>query len=92
MRDIKVATAAGESALADIERLRAEFSSSGLYPILIGDAKDRERVFEMSDEGPDPSEILRYSLTIDPAEWSEKKRQLDPELYQTDEGAWPALG
>lgn len=89
VEDIQLTTIPGANALIELERLRGLSSSSGLYPILLGDAEDKSRIFEAMEDGPDPVETLRYSQTIDPVQWLQKQRELEPHFDEMPEGDWP---
>jgi hypothetical protein len=90
LNNIQVISVSGANALAELERFRAGYPSGGLYPILLGDTKDKDRVFEGRQEGFDASDSLNYCQTIEPIRWMEQRRELDPDLYQADDGNWPA--
>lgn len=89
MGDIQFVATTGSKALFELERLRAEFPSRGLYPILLGDEEEKERVTEFAGE-QDPVETIEYSKTIDPIEWLNKKKELEPDFYQDEVGDWPS--
>jgi hypothetical protein len=87
MNNIEFIAVPGERALAELDRIRTQYLTTGIYPILIGDAEDKERMFDAADES-NPSESLQFSQTINPTDWFAKRRELDPEAYQADEGDW----
>src|SRR5947209_7687623 len=90
MSEIKLVTVAGKHALAELDRLRAEYATTGLYPILLGDAEDYSRVRDgIAEEGVDPAATLKDSEAIDPVRWFRERTETDPELYQDEEGEWP---
>jgi len=89
MNNIQTISVAGDIALAELDRLRAEYRSGGLYPILLGDADDKSRILENINEGDGHSEILDYSRKVYPHKWMEDRRRLDPDAYQDEEGTWP---
>jgi Domain of unknown function (DUF4253) len=93
MDRIQSTTVPGQSALAEIERLRREFSRTGLYPILFGDEEDFSRIEEnlefAQQDGADYEELIAASLKIDATQWLKDRVAADPESYGDDIGEWP---
>lgn len=79
----------GKSALVELERHREQYSATGLYPILFGDADDFGRI-NNDLEKFDPAETLAESRLVDAEEWFRQQPLNNPELYQFEEGDWPA--
>jgi hypothetical protein len=80
----------GEKAIEELTRLQLEFTSSGLWPILIGDDEELERVEEgLEDSSESTSKILAASMAINAEKWFADWVSQDPELYQCEDGAWP---
>jgi hypothetical protein len=92
MNNFELITVPGDKALTELNRLRTNFPSSGQYPIILGNSEEMDRVLEFAEEGDDPSEILKFSQTIDAEEWLQKRKELDPDMYSFDEGDWPRQG
>ncbi|XZE21496.1 DUF4253 domain-containing protein [Pirellulaceae bacterium SH449] len=87
MKRIEVA---GEKAIAEMQRLRSEFPDTGLWPILLGDDEELERIEDcLEDSSESPAEILSASNAIDANAWFVARTLEDPELYQCEEGDWP---
>ena len=87
---MKIISVTGEKAIEELNRLQLEFTSSGLWPILIGDDQELERVEEgLEDSSESPNEILAASATIHAEKWFEERTSQDPELYQCEDGDWP---
>ena len=72
MSAIQLLTVAGTDALSELQRLRGQYASTGLYPILFGSAQDHERVEEGRDDVDDATiaAIIEASRAIDPARWA----------------------
>jgi hypothetical protein len=89
MKNIQFIPIPGDQALAELDRLRAQYPSTGLYPILVGDAEDKSRIIEVAtiDEF-DPAETIAHSQSIDAAQWLQNKDQLDQDELPED-GDWP---
>jgi hypothetical protein len=79
----------GKSALAELERLRLQFSSTGLYPILFGDDEDYARIPNSAGNGAQVKAILQESQQIDPSHWFRQKFESDRDSYPADDGDWP---
>jgi Domain of unknown function (DUF4253) len=89
MSEIKVITVAGIDALSELERRRAQFKTTGLYPILLGSADDYSNLLEgMKDDG-NFYDVLRESDTIDAPLWFRKRAEVEHECYQAKMGEWP---
>lgn len=70
MSDLQTVTVPGANALAELERLRAERERTGLYPVLLGNDEEFERVLKSrSYDERDVGEVLAASLEIDPVRW-----------------------
>ncbi len=86
---------AGETVLESLESHRMNFSVTGRYPFLIGDAEELERVkgaAEYNKETPD--EIIERSYNIDLDQWVKARRtELEEFEFNPDEmlGIWPGL-
>lgn len=89
MRDIKLITIPGKNALRELDRLLLEHAKTGLYPILLGDAEDYERIEEGMEDAESVPAILEKSQAIDAARWFREKPDADSELYQAEDGDWP---
>jgi hypothetical protein len=80
----------GENTIEELHRLQREFATSGLWPILLGDDEELERIEEgLEDSSETPNDILVSSNSIVPDEWFVAKTTEDPELYQCEDGDWP---
>ena len=80
---MKIIGVTGEKALEELKRLQIEFTSSGLWPILIGDDEELERIEEgLEDSSESPVEILAASTAINAENWFADRTSQDPELYQ----------
>jgi hypothetical protein len=87
---MKIISVTGEKAIEELNRLQLEFTSSGLWPILIGDDQELERIEEgLEDSSESPDEILAASTAIHAEKWFEERISQDPELYQCEDGDWP---
>ncbi len=89
MNEAQLITVAGKDALAELDRLRGQYSSTGLYPILLGDAEDHERILEGLDKPPNVAATLEQSHRINPACWFREKSAAEPDYHQDEEGEWP---
>jgi hypothetical protein len=89
MSDVQLVKVAGTNALAELDRLRGKYPSTGLYPILLGDLDDHCRILETPNATTDISATLAESRNIDPARWFREKPDADPDLYQPEDGEWP---
>ena len=84
----------GKTALQTLQASRLRFPVTGLYPFLIGDAEELERIEEVG-EGSQPGHqdsIVRESLEIDVGAWISGKREaLAEDGFSTDDllGNWP---
>ena len=87
---MRLVTVSGSHAIAELDRLRGLYQSTGLYPILLGDAEDHTRIMDTLDESADVTATLDESRKIDPVRWFREKPKSEPELYQSEEGEWPA--
>jgi hypothetical protein len=91
MSDIETVVVPGNKALAELDRLRAEYPRTGLYPILFGDQEDFDRAYDELRElhEPSPEAVIEESLKLDPLEWLRKRAEDDREYYEIDQGDWP---
>ncbi|MCO6044027.1 DUF4253 domain-containing protein [Aeoliella sp. ICT_H6.2] len=85
---------AGAQAVELLELKRVCYSSSGMYPFLIGDSDDLTRLQLVGDfENRSPGEIIHSSAAVDLSLWM-ARRQEEEELYDFDPakvlGTWPA--
>ena len=69
MPELSVLKVAGSQALAEVERLRAEFPETGRYPVLLGDDDDVDGIEESLDDDRTTSAILDGSTRIEPRRW-----------------------
>jgi hypothetical protein len=91
VNNVQLVTVPGEHALAELDRLRSLHASTGIYPILLGDAEDKARVYEGAQVDANPAETLARSQTIDATEWLRNHGQLEIQELPED-GDWPAHG
>lgn len=89
MSEIRIINVAGKNALAELDRLREEYPATGLYPILLGDAEDHDRISDGRGEAVDVTLTVAESWKIDPAHWFREKAESQLELDPSEEGAWP---
>jgi hypothetical protein len=84
---IKIICVTGEKAIEELNRLQLEFTSSGLWLILIGDDQDLGCIEEgLEDASESPNEILAASIAIDAEKWYEDRILQYPERYQCEDG------
>lgn len=98
MKNARILTVAGADALAELDRLRAEFPRTGEYPILLGDSEEVEGIEENQedelDADPEGAITLDKSEGIDAAAWLRRARHRDDE-FEVDAdgesvvGEWP---
>lgn len=80
----------GENAIEELERLQHEFSTSGEWPILLGDEEELDRIEEgLADTSETPIEILDASNDVDAESWFADRVLEDPDLYECEDGDWP---
>jgi hypothetical protein len=79
----------GRNALAELERLRVQFPSTGLYPVLVGDDDDFQRIPFRAEGRETVEAILAESRQIDTRAWFRNRFESDPDAYPADEGEWP---
>jgi hypothetical protein len=60
--------------------------------VLLGDREDYGLIEEGREDAGAVEQMLRESDGIAPLEWFRRKTELDPEMYQADEGDWPDSG
>lgn len=89
MSRLETITTAGQDALAELNKLRSRANTTGAYPILFGELDEFERIEEGMEEDFDAQQTLKASESIILPDWFQTKSELEPELYQTDEGDWP---
>lgn len=89
MARFEIVTTAGEEALVELNRLRARAGTTGLYPILFGNAEEFERLEEGMEEDFDAAKTLKESELIILPDWFRSKIESESELYQTEQGDWP---
>lgn len=85
MSPFELVTVPGKNALAELERLRARYPATGLYPILFGDAEDYQLISEGMEDASDASLVLEQSRRIDPLQWLREKLPIEPD----EDGEWP---
>lgn len=90
MKDLQRLTVPGVQAIAALDRLRAEFKTTGLYPILLGGPEDVEIIEDWRSDADDRDEILVASTEIDPVTWLRDRGAEDPETYNIPTGTWPS--
>jgi hypothetical protein len=91
--ELKLVSVPGANAIAEWKRLRAEYPSTGLYPVLLGEREESERIEERADyDGRAVAQILKASEEIDPVAWfrerpedSEEPDDSGPEGGRADE-------
>ena len=86
---MKTVAVDGLHAVSELYRLRSEYPRTGLYPIILGDEEDLERLEEGRYERFDPEAILAESRKLNPARWLARRPKEAPELYDFPEGEWP---
>jgi hypothetical protein len=83
----------GGDAIRVLNEHRSLYASTGLYPFLIGDTEELERVTEAADfNKQEPTVIIRRSSKVDTAEWVRRRRQETEEYgFSAEEllGDWP---
>lgn len=83
----------GADAIRVLEEHRSQYTTTGMYPFLIGDAEALERIQESAEfNEQDPAEIIKASLDVDVKDWIERRRQESEEDgISADEmlGNWP---
>lgn len=80
----------GENAIGELQRMQHEFATSGLWPILLGDEEELERIeVGLEDSSESPTQILDDSKNIDVEKWFMDRTSEDPDLYQCEDGDWP---
>ena len=90
MTEIQCITVAGKDAIKTLERLRREYESTGLYPILFGTTEEFEQIEENREDPFDVDMILKQSYEIDPAGWfREHPEEEFPEISPPEQGEWP---
>jgi hypothetical protein len=77
--------------MAELHRLADQYAATGLYPILLGDNEDYVRVGEGMEEAFEAPAIVQESYGIEPSKWLQKRFELDPDIFQAEEGDWPAV-
>jgi hypothetical protein len=84
---------AGSEAVGILDELRAQYPSTGIYPFMIGEEEDWERVKESVEfRKPDFSEIIRASFDVNLGAWLGERRKEAEEYEFSDEetiGEWP---
>lgn len=91
--DVMTLKIRGDDAIRLLNEHRSRYRSTGLYPFLIGDAEDLERVEEAVDfHEQDAAAIITASLEIEPAQWfADRQREAEKYEFSADEtlGEWP---
>lgn len=82
-------TVRGGEAITELERLRRDAATTGLVPILFGDADNFETATEFLEDVGDPSVLLRKSQGIDVARWLANKSDEYSDFLQDQDGEWP---
>lgn len=97
--DFERITVPGHRALAELDRLRAEHPTTGLYPVLMGDVEEIETILEGMEEAEPAAVALAKARIIDvPLLLSIWRGNMedpdvdDPEGDPTTSEAWPASG
>ena len=83
----------GEDAIRLLKEYRAQYSSTGLYPFLIGDAEELQRIEESAGfNKQDPTAIVSASFDVTIANWiaGRQKEMQEDDLDPNDFfGEWP---
>jgi hypothetical protein len=73
----------GKDAVGKLEALRVLGRQEGFTPVLLGDGKDLESIYNQlkEQEKTKPEDILKKAMTIDPDKWMADRKKSDPETY-----------
>lgn len=81
---------AGRDAIQLLNEHRSHYPATGLYPFLMGDSNEVERLQEAAEYVEQDSEtIIRTSFDIRVAQWLEKRQKEDESLLEEILGEWP---
>ncbi|HVZ38316.1 MAG TPA: DUF4253 domain-containing protein [Candidatus Kapabacteria bacterium] len=88
MNNIQIVPVAGRNALAELQRLRLEYAATGLYPIILGDEEDCERMQELHDDGEEmeAAAIIAESRTIDVQALLRERRGEFADMFEQEDG------
>jgi hypothetical protein len=83
----------GAEALETLKHLRSQYPQTGIYPFMIGDQEELERVEENTEfANSEPEQIIQSSLTFDPSKWmAARKEEMAEDGIVTEDtvGKWP---
>lgn len=82
-------TVAGGDAIRELERLRQDSPTTGLVPILFGNADSFETATEFLADTGDPSVLLQKTREINVAAWLIDKGDEYADFLQDRDGEWP---
>lgn len=82
---MEIIEVAGEAAIAELNRLRGEWSKTKQFPFLIGSDRDLEYFRDMTEPPSDPEEIIREAEALDLPAWLQERA---PEK----KARWPKKG
>lgn len=88
MGSIQTITVRGEQAYAELGRLRALYSTTGLYPICLGDAIDCSPVLSHLPSEKVTASIIADSFEIDPSRWFSPEGVFERMADVLEEGEW----
>ena len=80
---------AGSEALAEWERLRGAFADTGLYPVILGDARDRDGLLGALPQEPSLDEILEEASSVHVGEWLAERGNEEIEAIEDELRNWP---
>jgi hypothetical protein len=88
MNNMKLITAPGLDALTELNRLRADYVTTGLYPIILGGEEDAEPFREMRPDLAEVETIIKSSREINVAQWFEAREAEYADLFEMDKNDW----